>query len=119
MKYKDYDKAPLSMTDHRKKVIVKLLEKLSFVMWDRHTDNMVFFGWIDREDKYKDFVVLDFGFQPVWFITSSAKYSAKISEILNQKHYDCKRVENFCGLSNTIKLIKEGEKVIVRDELDV
>ena len=90
----------------KKKVIENVLAKLSFINWDRYFgegNNLTFFGWIDRKDKYKDFVVLDFSGENIWFATSSKKYSREIADILNQTHSVCKRVEHFCDLPNVIK----------------
>jgi hypothetical protein len=89
--------------------IIKVLEKFNFVNWDRYfgeAENLTFFGWIDREDNKKDFLVLDFSLNPLWFATSSKIYSKKISEILGVNHSDCKRVEDFCDIQNMIKLNK-------------
>lgn len=90
-----------------KRKILEVLKKLSFVKWDRYFGEgyeLTFFGWIDRKDNYKDFMVLDFCAEPVWFATSSAEYSAKIAEMLGRSHSVCKRVEDFCELKNVIKL---------------
>jgi len=95
----------LQMVD--KKPFARVLKRLDFVSWDRYFgegDNLTFFGWIGRKDGYKDFVVLDFSIKPIWFATSSKKYSSKIADLLNQKHSDCRRVEYFCDLYNVIKL---------------
>ena len=94
----------------------KVLKKLNFVNWDRYfgeSNKLTFFGWIDREDNHKDFVVLDFSGKYIWWATSSKKYSKEIADILNQKHSECKRVEHFCDLPNVIKKdapLGDGEK---------
>jgi hypothetical protein len=83
-----------------KKQIIENLKKLkNFVKWDRFIefyDEISFFGWIDREDSYKDFVLIRFyNSIPNYFATSSAKYSKKIAKILGFIHTDCKKVEDF------------------------
>lgn len=97
----------------------QIMEKFPFVRWDRFTKmtyngmqgtGIAVYGWIDREkDAYKDFIILylyDDG--DATYDTSSAKYSAKIHEMLhggtNQKHMNCKRVEKFFKIKNSIKL---------------
>lgn len=91
--------------------IEKTLEKLPFVRWDRYIedkdDNLIeMYGWIDREDDYKDFVLLEFNLnkKEVYFVaTSSDKYSEQIAEILNSSHSDCIRVEDNFYVFNSIK----------------
>lgn len=90
-----------------------MLAALSFVQWDRYTeddDHLTFYGWIDREqDSYKDFVVvvIEKG-GPMGYVTSSAKRDAEISFLLGldeEPHNTCKRVEHkFPDLKNCIKL---------------
>ena len=95
-----------------KEEIIKTLEKFDFVNWDRYfgeDEKLTFFGWIDREDNKKDFLVLDFSISPLWFATSSKIYSKKISEVFGVSHLDCKRVEDFCDIQNMIKLDKSHE----------
>jgi hypothetical protein len=101
-----------------KNYIEKLLEKFKFVHWDRFTESdteINFYGWIDRkQDNYKDFLVLTIGKgnwkrkkPPVWFITSSKKYSKKIIKILRHKeknHLSCKRIENYYVIKNSIHI---------------
>lgn len=97
--------------DH--KIIQGVLEKLSFVQWDRFSGNgdyAAVYGWIDREtDSYKDFVILIFfSSGGVEFHTSSSKYSLEIHKILNGEydggHNDCERVEKFFNIPNMVKL---------------
>lgn len=97
----------------------KLLEKFTFVKWDRLTEDSAainFYGWIDRkQDSYKDFIVVTIWkgifrkFPQVWFVTSSKKYDKKIVKILRlskKDHTPCKRVENYYLIKNSIHLIK-------------
>ncbi|MCF8070049.1 MAG: hypothetical protein K9L30_15820 [Desulfobacterales bacterium] len=93
------------MKKNKKEVIVNILKKLSFVNWDRYFEfegGKSFFGWIERDDNYKDFILLDFVGKEIGFATSSKKFSKKIARILNQEHSDCKRVEYFCDIPNVI-----------------
>ena len=97
-----------------KEWIEKVLSDIPFVNWDRFLDlkwarnrNITVFGWIEREDSYKDFVVLEFDLvrSEVFFVsTSSEKYSKKISEILGSSHTICQRVEDNFNVNNSIKL---------------
>ena len=94
-----------------KKKIIKFLEKLNFVEWDRYFgkgENLSFFGWIDRDkDNKKDFVLIEFNNgKIVYYGTSSKEYSKEIADVLGKEHTDCKRVEDFCNISNMIKLKK-------------
>ena len=88
--------------------IAEILELLDFVNWDRlfgDIEEPVIFGWIDRDDNKKDFVVLDFTQYPTWFATSSKKYSKEIGKLLEHKeHSDCERVEDYFKIKNMIKL---------------
>lgn len=91
------------------------LEKLPFVEWDRYTLNRCdkgqftrVYGWIERGDEYKDFVVLDFlhwSREAVFICTSSAECSERIQEILYgdaDDHVECQRVENRFDIANAI-----------------
>lgn len=94
-----------------KEEILKLLEKFTFVMWDRFTEEdgfYVFYGWIERKDKYKDFLVITIDGEFTWFCTSSAKYSNLIDKILSfptvsKQHNKCIRVESKFEIKNSIK----------------
>ena len=99
------------MENHIRKVIEKVLKKLTFVNWDRYFGEKgcwTFFGWIDREkDNYKDFVTIDFKVENndllISYATSSSKCTEEIAEILNCSHSACSRIEYFCDLPNLIK----------------
>ena len=84
------------------------MASLHFVLWDRFTvgedgTRYIFYGWIKREDEYKDFVVMEYftpehdtydGFS---FVTSSAKWSEEICRIVYghvEDHEDCIRIED-------------------------
>jgi hypothetical protein len=73
------------------------------VEWDRYTcsGNIVYnlYGWIRRSDGERDFVVLQVfltGGEPILsYITSSAKYSRTIAEIIFKEsagHTDCIKI---------------------------
>ena len=100
------------MMSGKKQVIEKVLKDLYFVNWDRYFGDekcLTFFGWINREDKYKDFVVLDFYGKEISFATSSKKFSSEIADILHQEHSECKRVEYFTSIENVIKETSKPE----------
>lgn len=71
---------------------------------------MKVFGWIDREDGYKDFVVLGFEVEGKnhaihHIMTSSARFSEEINIAVGEEsHTDCQRVESFVSIPNSIKL---------------
>lgn len=90
----------IALNPEAKAWLKPLLTGLSFVRWDRFIPfeiGMRVYGWINRDDSYKDFVVLDliFGASPkaILIATSSAKYSKRIAEYLELQHNDCLRVE--------------------------
>ena len=92
-----------------KKKVENTLKKFKFVQWDRFTaDSYVWkvYGWIDRKDLKKDFIVLVFdGTEDIDFITSSAKYDKEIKKILDIKRgLRCKRIEHYFNIKNSIKL---------------
>jgi len=104
-----------------KEWIEKTLTDLYMVNWDRYFIfegfSLTAFGWIEREDNYKDFVILEFTLKDhknppcVYFLgTSSKKYSKTIAEILGSDHADCKRIENYFDIENCIKLRDSEEK---------
>lgn len=92
------------MTDKDRKITIAwAMKTLEFVVWDRYTDTghtLTAFGWIERpHDHYKDFVIVEhyIGTADVFFTTSSAQYSDKISKMLfgeEGQHTTCMRVED-------------------------
>lgn len=99
--------------EHKIKIWVQeILSKLNFVNWDRFIfveENYIsVFGWIDRKGELiKDFVVLGFDLNKkisYFILTSSKKYSKRISKIMKTEHFDCERIENFYDIPNMIKV---------------
>jgi len=101
--------------------IEDVLSRLDMVDWDRFihgTDpNTVgryinVYGWIERVDKYKDFVVLRFmlDYDPtlIGFTTSSDQYTEEIYRLIYgerpDQHVSCKRVEDRFDIPNAIEL---------------
>ena len=91
-----------------------ILAKFKFVKWDRFTEDtpncrLNFYGWIKRNDAYKDFIALtifkqDFSIE---YITSSAKWDKEICRILKvplKEQLTCKRVEHYFDIKNVIKI---------------
>jgi hypothetical protein len=80
------------------------------VAWDRFTERpngMTVYGWIGREDAYKDFMVLIIDLQGrsffIRFITSSARYSKEFSlRAGGTSHIACKRVEGVFAVRSTV-----------------
>ena len=97
------------------------LEALEFVEWDRFTvgdwDGQTYvtvYGWIDREDDYKDFVIiLRWADGTTYYTTSSAERTEEIHRILwpddpIEEHNDCQRVEEYIDIPNAIRLVADG-----------
>jgi len=94
------------------------MERLDFVQWDRyaagewdeHADYVIAYGWIDRDDGYKDYVELLTWSEGdnVMFTTSSAEYTEEIYRRLYGEepddHSDCKRIENAVDIDNVVEL---------------
>jgi len=96
-----------------------LLERVPFVEWDRFTTGewqdgqpcVSVYGWIDREDAYKDFVLLLCWPKPetYYFVTSSAEHSERIYCCLEgveeaDGHNECRRVERAFDVENAVRL---------------
>jgi hypothetical protein len=73
------------------------------VEWDRYTcsGNIVYniYGWVRRSDGDRDFVLVQFflngGIPMMSFVTSSAKYSKQIGEVIcgiDFEHSDCIKI---------------------------
>lgn len=98
------------------------LRKCKMVNWDRFTPvalgkGIGVYGWIEREkDSYKDFAYVEFDLEKheiPYFISSSAKYSEQLGEILvkgKMEHNVCTRVEDVFEIKNSIKLKGESNK---------
>lgn len=77
------------------------LNRFEFVTWDRFVESkhhIQFYGWIDREDNYKDFILLIFTQQTGkvdYFVSSSHARHDQILEILGKQinNFPCQRVE--------------------------
>lgn len=88
------------------------MRTLDFVFWDRFVEEdnqIVVYGWIPRDDGLADFVVLRAVFDGVEYLTSSAKYSKTIGDLLrggpgSSTHVVCRRVEDNCDLPNVIRI---------------
>jgi hypothetical protein len=103
-----------------KLLIESVLNDFPEVAWDRFTfrhGQITVFGWIDREDSYKDFMLVRFVDDSVWFVTSSAKYSAEFSARSGgSTHTQCQRVEGVLnvrttGLGHEVSRIKHPRNV--------
>jgi hypothetical protein len=93
------------------------LAAVPFVEWDRfvvedHDGHQCLriYGWIDRDDEYKDFVVARFWpeQESIGFTTSSDEHSAYLHEEWIGEHPDdhteCRRVENTFDVGNVVEL---------------
>ena len=89
--------------------LADVLNRLPFVTWDRYLEWeddetgdvwAVFYGWIERDDEYKDFASIKINASEneiVDFLTSSSEHSEEIHERLGfdlETHNQCHRVEN-------------------------
>ncbi len=103
------------MTDPKK--ITEVLNLFPEVTWDRYTadeKNIDIFGWIDRDDALRDFMVVFFrNGQSKWYMTSSAKYSSEFCQRLDNYlqepsdpagHTKCQRVKDLGLPVKTIRL---------------
>lgn len=85
-----------------------LLRLYPEVKWDRWSGNYydaTIFGWLERDDSYKDYVELSVvDGEPESISTSSARYSAEFSNRLGFTHNDCLRVEDYFDISNVVTL---------------
>jgi len=98
--------------------IERKLRSLRLVEWDRFTvgewadeQYVNVYGWINRDDGYKDFVNVIFWAESegLYHITSSAEHSEAISETLHGEsgdggHNDCQRVEDTFNVENAIQI---------------
>lgn len=94
------------------------LQRVTCVEWDRFskgdwgngTTYLCIYGWINRDDNYKDFCHLLVFPENEWlmFTTSSEEYTLKIHEQLfgesPESHNDCIRVEDEFDVSNMVEL---------------
>jgi len=96
--------------------IGKQLVKTDFVTWDRYTTGergehtiADVYGWIDRDDEYKDFVWVRFwpDNEVFEYTTSSDKHSQQLGEIWfgeSSEHDPCQRVEDTFDIPNRVEL---------------
>jgi hypothetical protein len=91
--------------------IAEILNRIPEARWDRFIDNddeIVVYGWLEREDRHADFLLIIFGlnaYQAVsWYqaVTSSAALSQSIAERLvgrevKHVHVPCQRVDEHLG----------------------
>lgn len=109
----------MNITKHAKDIIENWLEDFHYVRWDRaipleeHGVASIF-GWIDRDDGKKDFVLIEASLNTgeMHLIgTSSKEWSEKIAQELGDEHTDCVRVEDHFDINNSIKLNKNGKEI--------
>lgn len=98
--------------------IAEILGRVGFVEWDRFTvgemdgyQSVDVYGWIDRDDDYKDFVWSRFWpeSETVEYTTSSDEYTEEIQRIWfgeesMREHNPCRRVENTFDVENAVEL---------------
>jgi len=102
------------MKDEHKRFIEGILQYYNFVMWDRFIDKgdtYTVYGWIERKDAYKDFLVLHINptKQVIDFVTSSPEHHKLIVQPLSTELKNlrlCQRVEYNFTVNNCIKLKK-------------
>ncbi len=92
-------------------VLLKSFPEVNWDRWSGDYSDATLFGWVDRNDSYKDYVELTvIKGVPQSISTSSAKYSAEFSNRLDFTHSDCLRVEDYFNVPNVIK-IKETKSL--------
>lgn len=93
------------------------LRSLPEVKWDR-MGPMMAFGWVDREDQYKDFVLLTYSVESTRYYTSAPWMHEVIEERLGfskDRRQSCIRVEHvFPNLPNCIHLEKRDNITITK-----
>ena|SRR3990167_4753775 len=106
----------LMLTKEQSDFIEQCMMDLYFAQWDRfidYIDNNIrrlrIYGWIQRKDNCKDFVMLEIfpGDLTVSYLTSSAMFTDEIGRILYGEahpHEVCHRVESMFKINNSIKL---------------
>lgn len=101
----------MNYPDVFKAVVPGILSLFPEVKWDRMAgeyDKFAIYGWIDRPDGKKDFVILIFDDLRVsCYLTSSSKLSPEIGRRLgfDSNHKPCVRVEHlFPDIDNVIRL---------------
>lgn len=92
--------------------ILNSLKKQIPMVWDRFTCTdegfYVVYGWITRSDGQRDFIMITWDVaEPigVWYTTSSAKYSAKICEILYgtaEGHNSCRKIDELFDMAKQV-----------------
>jgi len=107
-------------------LVEDILGRLDMVEWDRFVEGndpniggqyLNVYGWIDRDDDYKDFVMLRFWpkYDPtlIGFTTSSDEHTEEIHERIygeeTDGHNACKRVEHTFDVENAIELTEDAE----------
>ena len=103
--------------------IENVLSSLPFVKWDRYTvgdwngePSVSVYGWINREDGYKDFVLVILWptGDGIYYTTSSDKWTMEIHERLfdeaAEDHNPCHRVEDGFDVENAIELEADNEQ---------
>lgn len=111
---------PSTLLAENRQWVEDTLERVHMVEWDRfavgnHPETgryIEVYGWIDRDDEYKDFCIIEF--QPetdenlIGYTTSSDEYTNEIYRCLYDlepdDHNDCRRVENHFDVSNSVEL---------------
>ena len=102
------------MDDHDRGYVEVLLDRLSMVTWDRFIeggDSVTVYGWIDRDDEYKDYIQIDICPSDTYvsFTTSSEEHTEEIHELLFGAdtvgdHNECQRVENHFDVEQAVTL---------------
>jgi len=99
------------------------LQSCRMVNWDRFTvgdwggeQYINVYGWIDRDDSYKDFVLVIFWpeSEGIYHTTSSAEHTEDITQKLHGEeggHNDCRRVEHTFDVPNSIEVDDDPEAV--------
>jgi len=113
-------KIPATFLSENRQWVEDTLERVQMVDWDRFVTGLhpksgryiKVYGWIDRDDEYKDFCIVTF--QPdtsenlIGYTTSSDEHTDKIYRSLfdvePDGHNDCPRVENYLDVSNSVEL---------------
>lgn len=108
-----------------KDVVEEILNRMPEVTWDRwvgeleNKQGVGVFGWIERDDGKRDFVMLRIDADGCWMIlTSSAKYSADFALRVGFEgpHGNCKRVEEHFHSVKSVKLSASAPSELLKSK---
>lgn len=106
-------------------ILENMLSRLKMVKWDRFTFDaegerqwVLAYGWIDRPDAHKDFIVVDYWpeVREMHLVQTSSPDSENLMkqiDVINNfgkpsQHNKCRRIEDYFQVPNCIRLKDSG-----------